>query len=344
MASRFAGHPRPTLTTPGHVEIDHVWDSCRDELQAVEQHIRRAIDSRAPIINQAAGYLFRSGGKRIRPLLMILAARMCGDRGPSERLLLLASTVEYIHAAALLHDDVLDEAALRRGHETARLRWGNKVSILVGDFLYTRAIDQVVRLGIPEVEAAIADACRQMVEGEMLQCTHRQNVSLTETDYVKIIECKTASLICTTCTLGAILGDASIADKAALAQFGRLLGIAFQIADDALDYAASPDKLGKSLGTDLHEGKITLPLLHLLSVCTPEEKQAAQYIIERDGAPHQGFDVIMQLMERYHSVPYALERSRQHMALAIAELRTFPPSVHRDALEVVAEYVVSRDH
>jgi octaprenyl-diphosphate synthase len=222
--------------------------------------------------------------------------------------------------------------------------WGNKASILVGDFLYTRALAQVVRLGIPEIESTLADACGQMVEGEMLQCAHHQNIHLTETDYVKIIECKTAALICTTCVLGAILGDAPVASKATLAQFGRLLGVAFQVADDALDYAASPDKLGKTPGKDLHEGKITLPLLHLLSVCTPEEKQAVHYIIQRDGSAHQGFDVILQLMERYQSVPYALERSRHYMALAIAELRAFPPSVHRDALEIVAEYVVSRDH
>jgi octaprenyl-diphosphate synthase len=344
MASRFAGRPRPALTSAGAAEIDQVWDSCRDELQAVEEHIRHAIDSRAPIINHAAGYLFRSGGKRIRPLLLILAARMCNDRGARERLVLLASSIEYIHAAALLHDDVLDDATLRRGHETARLLWGNKASILVGDFLYTRAVDQVVRLGIPEIESALADACGQMVEGEMLQCAQLQNTHLTETDYVKIIECKTASLICTTCVLGAVLGNAPVASKAALAQFGRLLGIAFQVADDALDYTASPDKLGKALGKDLHEGKITLPLLHLLSACTPEEQQAVQSIIRLDGTAPEGFDMIRQLMDRYQSVTYALERSRHYMALAIAELRAFPPSVHRDALEVVAEYVVSRDH
>lgn len=345
MSAPFAGNRRSTLPSASHAEIDHVWESCREELDAIEQHIRHSLDSRAPIINQAASYLFRSGGKRIRPLLMVLSARICNDEGPRERLARLASAVEYIHAAALLHDDVLDDAAIRRGRDAARLLWGNKATILVGDYLYTRALDQAIQLGNPKIEAALADACRQMVEGEMLQFSHRHNINITETDYVKIIECKTAALISTACMLGAIISDAPVAGMAALAQFGRQLGTAFQVADDALDYAASPDKLGKTLGKDLHEGKITLPLLHLLSVCTPEEKEPLQRVIECDGAlPQQGFDVILQLMERYRSVPYAFERSRHHMALAVTELRAFPPSVHRDALEIVAEYVVSRDH
>lgn len=336
--------PSPFVSA-GVADIDHIWDGCRDELQAVEHHIRQSIDSCAPVINQAAGYLFSSGGKRLRPLLMILSARLCNDRVPRERLVLLASAVEYIHAAALLHDDVLDDAAIRRGHEAARMLWGNKASILVGDYLYTRAVDQVIRLGNSEIESALADACRRMVEGEMLQFSNRHNINIADTDYFKIIECKTAALISTTCALGAIIGGAPVASTAALTQFGRQLGIAFQLADDALDYAAHPDKFGKTLGKDLHEGKITLPLLHLLSVCTPKEKAAVQGIIECNGSsPHQGFDVVLGLMDRYQSVSYTLERSRHHMALAIAELHAFPPSAHRDALEVVADYVVSRDH
>ena len=338
------GTPRTLLPSPPALDIDQVWDGCRDELQTIEQHIQHAIDSSAPIINTAARYLFRSGGKRIRPLLMILAARLCNERGPRERLVLLASSVEYIHAAALLHDDVLDDAAIRRGREAARLLWGNKASILVGDYLYTRAIDQVVRLGNSDIESALADACRQMVEGEMLQQAHRHNLDITEAEYLKIIECKTASLICTACTLGAALGNASISSKAALAQFGRYLGIAFQVADDALDYTATSDTLGKTPGTDFHEGKITLPLLHLLSVCTPEERQAIRHALTSEEFSHQRFPVVVQLMEQYSSVAYALERSRHYMTLAISELRAFPASRHRNEMEIVADYVVSRDH
>jgi octaprenyl-diphosphate synthase len=295
-------------------------------------------------INRAADYLFRSGGKRIRPLLLILSARLCNYRGPHEHPVLLASAVEYIHAAALLHDDVLDDAAVRRGHDTARLLWGNKASILVGDYLYTRAVDQVIRLGNEQIDTVLAEACRRMVEGEMLQFSHRRDLAITEDVYMSIIDGKTATLIATTCALGAILTGPSNEHRDALTRFGRYLGLAFQIADDALDYAAAPAKLGKNLGADLCEGKITLPLLHLLASCSGRERDLVEQTVERSGAAAGDFQSIAQLMERYGSVAYALAQSREFASSAVKELAVFPPSSHRDALEVVADYVVARDH
>jgi len=344
MTPPFADAPRLASSTASFANIDQVWEACRDDLQALEGHIRCAIDSSAPIINHAASYLFCSGGKRIRPLLLVLSARLCNEHQRQDRLLLLASAVEYIHTAALLHDDVLDDAAMRRGRDTARLLWGNKASILVGDYLYVQAIDQVITLGNTAIEAALAETCRSMVEGEVLQLSHRRNVHISASDYLKIIDHKTACLISTTCMLGALLGGAAASKTAALAQFGRHLGIAFQLSDDALDYSASQHKLGKALGQDLYEGKITLPLLHLLSACTRDERAVVEQIIERGETPAHDLDTILRLMDRYQSVAYTLEESRQYTALAIEELRAFAPSLYRDALEIVADYVVSRDH
>lgn len=345
MTPPFAGAPRLTSSPHGFANIDQVWEACREDLQALEGRIRCTIDSSASIINHATSYLFCSGGKRIRPLLLILSARLCDEREHQDRLLLLASAIEYIHTAALLHDDVLDDAAMRRGRDTARLLWGNKASILVGDYLYAYAIDLVITLGSTTIQAALAETCRNMVEGEILQLSHRRNVSISASDYVKIIDHKTACLISTTCMLGALIGDAAAAKKVALAQFGRHLGIAFQLSDDALDYSASQHKLGKAPGQDLYEGKITLPLLHLLSACTREERAVVEQIIEQGGeAPALGLETILRLMGRYQSVAYTLEESRRHTTLAIEELRAFPPSPYRDALEIVADYVVSRDH
>ena len=344
MTPPFADSPRLTLPAAGFTGIDQVWDAYREELQAVEQHIARSIDSRVPVINRAAGHLLQSGGKRLRPLLLLLSARLCRHRGAPEYEIVLASAVEFIHTAALLHDDVLDEAALRRGHETARLLWGNKASILVGDYLYTRAVDQVIRLGNSEIETTLADACRKMVEGEMLQFSLHHNVAITEADCLTVIDNKTASLMSAACALGAILSGAPPPEIAALTRFGRCLGIAFQVADDALDYAAQPDKLGKTIGKDLYEGKITLPLFHLLSACDPADRAVVARIIEQGGDAAQDLGAIIRLMERHGSVAYALDRSRHFVSLAVEELCLFPPSPHRDALELIADYVVSRDH
>jgi len=356
MTPPFANSPRLALPTASFTNIDQVWDAYREELQAVEQHIARAVDSRVPVINLAAGHLLQSGGKRLRPLLLLLAARLCNHRGPLEDEIVLASAVEFVHAAALLHDDVLDDAALRRGHETARLLWGNKASILVGDYLYTRAIDQVIRLGNSEIETTLVHACREMVEGEMLQFSLHHNIHITENDCLTVIDNKTASLMSAACALAAILSGAPPAQIAALTRFGRCLGVAFQVADDALDYLAQPDKLGKTIGKDLCEGKITLPLFHLLSVCDTDERAVVERIIEhgvehggeqggeQGSAAAQDLGAIIGLMARHNSVSYAIDRSRHFIGLAVEELRAFPPSSHRDAMELIADYVVSRDH
>src|SRR5213080_5306759 len=248
-----------------------VWEYYRLELDAVEDQIRQNLDSKVALVNTVSAHILNSGGKRIRPLLLILSARLAGYNGSYD--ILLASMIEYIHTATLLHDDVVDHADLRRGKTTARGLWGNQASILVGDYLYSKAICHIVGFHNQDVNEVLSEACRKMAEGEVLQLYYNGNPLITEFEYRRIVEYKTASLIAASCRIGAIIGNASADQQATLFRFGQHLGVAFQLADDTLDYAANGDRLGKSLGQDLRQGKATLPLLHLLQQCPDADKQ-----------------------------------------------------------------------
>ncbi|HET8760275.1 MAG TPA: polyprenyl synthetase family protein [Nitrospiria bacterium] len=333
------GRPEVALAT-----MQDVWDFYRTDLQEVEVHIEKYVDSGVPLINQVALYILTSGGKRIRPLLLMISARLSGFDGPADQAVTLASSIEYIHAATLLHDDVLDDATLRRGKDPAHAVWGNRATILVGDYLYTKAVCLAVQIGLLEVDAILANACRIMAEGEALQLLHCGDLSLTDEAYLKVVECKTAALISAACRLGGVISGAPWRAKDALSQFGMHLGIAYQVADDTLDYVADQGRLGKALGKDLSEGKITLPLLHLLRSVNGAERRLVETVV-RDGqaSPEQLRD-ILDLMHTYGSTAYALDVARQHITLAQQHLEEFDNGPHRRALSAVADYVVARDH
>ena len=233
---------QPSLT------MEVVFEAYRENLEEIETHIRRNLDSEAPLINEIASHILNGGGKRIRPLLLTLCARLNGYT-PKEDLV-LGSLIEFIHTATLLHDDVLDEANLRRGQQTARCIWGNHASILVGDYLYSRAMQQIAAFQNHNVNDVMAMACRKMAEGEILQlCANRQPV-LQEADYLRIVEYKTGALVAAACKVGAIISGTSPVQQQGLYQFGLYLGIAFQLADDRLDYTADRENVGKTLGQD----------------------------------------------------------------------------------------------
>jgi octaprenyl-diphosphate synthase len=333
------GRPGTALIT-----MQDVWDYYRADLQGVDLQIQKHVDSDVPLINQVALYILTSGGKRIRPLLLMISARLSGYDAPGDQAVMLASAVEYIHAATLLHDDVLDEAALRRGKNPAHALWGNRATILVGDYLYTKAVCLAVQLGLLEVDSILAHACRIMAEGEALQLLHCGDLTLTDEDYLKIVECKTASLLSAACRLGGVISGASWEEKEALARFGRDLGIAYQVADDTLDYVADQGRLGKALGKDLSEGKITLPLLHLLRTAGAAERRLVENVIREGHATPDQLREILDFMQEYGSIVYAMSVARQHIAVAQQTLEEFEPSTHRQALSAVAEYVISRDH
>lgn len=318
-----------------------VWDAYRQELEGVEDQVRKNLDSTVALVNTVAAHILSSGGKRVRPLLLLLCARLCGYTGKND--LVLGSLVEFIHTATLLHDDVVDEADLRRGRQTARKVWGNQVSILVGDYLYSKAICQIVHFENQAINEVLSEACRKMAEGEVLQLYYNGNPLLTEPEYLRIVEYKTASLIAASCRIGAIVSRASEEQQAALFRFGQRLGIAFQLADDTLDYAANGDRLGKSLGQDLRQGKATLPLLHLLQHCPDGDKQMIKDRMETRTLTEADLLRIIALMQEYGSITYAMERARALVVAANMDLALFEDSSPKRALSVVADYMVTRD-
>ena len=321
-----------------------VWEFYRDELQQVEDTIKKNLDSQVSLINEVANYILSSGGKRIRPLLLIITSRLNGCEPNGHADVLLASSVEFIHTATLLHDDVIDQAEVRRGKKSAHTLWGNQASILVGDYLYTQAMSCALSLASQEINTVLAEACRLMTEGETLQLTHHGNLEVTEQEYLKVIRYKTAALLSATCRLGGIVSGLGPDQQEALARFGLHLGIAYQLADDTLDYIANKDLLGKSLGKDLKEGKITLPLLHLLSSCSGQERERVKCIVKMDGITERDLREILTLMKRHGSIEYSLRKASESIETAKKNLDFSPPSLHRQALFVVADYAVARDH
>ena len=322
--------------------MDQVWSSYKETLDEVEEQIRKDLDSEVDLINKVARYILNSGGKRIRPLLLIISSQLCDYKEKSH--IALGGVIEFIHTATLLHDDVIDNAEVRRGIPPARALWGNQASILIGDYLYTLAVCQAVKMDNFEINYLLSTTCRRMSEGETLQLAHNGDFDLTEAIYLQIIEYKTASLLAASCRLGGIIGNVPEEKKEALARFGRNLGIAFQVADDTLDYVADRRRLGKSLGKDLREGKITLPLLHLLQNSPKKEKARLKKIVSGDKFLQKDLAYVISLMEERGSIRYALERAQEYANRAKKDLSVFNDSLHRQSLYTVADYVVRRDH
>ena len=318
-----------------------VWEAYRDELEGVEGQVRTNLDSSVALVNTVAAHILNSGGKRIRPFLLLLSARLCGYTGRDHHQ--LASLVEFIHTASLLHDDVVDEADIRRGQRTARKVWGNQISILVGDYLYSKAICQVVDFRSQGINEVLAEACKKMAEGEVLQLYYNGNPAMPEAEYLKIVEHKTAGLIAASCRMGAILADTSEAQQDALFRFGQYLGMAFQVADDTLDYTANGEHLGKTLGQDLRQGKATLPLLHLLHHCSEQDRQMIIDRMETRTLTEEDLGRLIRLMKEFGSIAHAMDRARTFIAAAQRELNQFEDCTAKRALSVAADYMVTRD-
>ncbi len=326
----------------GCATMQEVWDFYREDLAQVETRITEALPSQVPLLNEIGRYILNSGGKRIRPLLILSCARLSDYRGPG--LTILAAAVEFIHTATLLHDDVIDEADMRRGRRAARLLWSNQASILAGDYLYTQALCQAVSLNNQGVNLTLSEACRLMTEGETLQLSCRGDLNLREEEYLKIIRCKTGALISAACRLGAILGGLPAEVSEVLGRFGLRLGMAYQVTDDTLDYVADGARLGKTLGKDLQEGKLTLPLLHLLREGGPRDREQARALLRQPALGERDLKTILGLMEARGSIRYARDVAAGMVEQAKKELLLFKPSFHRDALGIIADYVVYRDH
>src|SRR5512138_2108433 len=260
--------------------MDAVLALIGEELKGVEEQFKKDLASDVPLIRKVGEYVLSSGGKRIRPALLLLAAKLCGYTG--SRHIPLASVVEFIHTATLLHDDVVDEANIRRGIPSANTLWGNSASVLVGDFLFSKSFSLMVADGDLNVLRVLSAATTRIAEGEVLQLVCTSDLEITEERYIEVVVCKTAVLLAAACQAGAIIGGATAEQEAALAAFGMDLGIAFQLMDDTLDYVADEKEFGKSIGHDLEEGKITLPLIETLKRCSAAEREIVGCIVEKE--------------------------------------------------------------
>lgn len=323
------------------MNINDVLELVSAQREAVEQNLIENLDSDVEMVNKVASYVFESGGKRLRPVFLILSALMNGYDG--DRSVKISGVVEYIHTATLLHDDVIDGAKYRRGKESANNVFGNDITVLCGDFLYSRAFMNLVKDGDNKVQMILAVAAKTMSEGEVFQLIKTADVKITMDDYLKIINSKTAVLFSSCCEIGAILGDKSEAHQKALAEFGRTLGIAFQMADDILDYLGDPEKTGKKPGTDLNEGKITLPIITLLENATVEEAKRVRNIIVDERSSEDNLNYILDLMHRYDVKVKSELVVDKYIQTAKKCLEMFPDSKYKEALDFLADYMVARD-
>lgn len=311
------------------------------DMNAVNQHIFAQLKSDVALINQIGIYIVNSGGKRIRPLLAVLAARALGYEGSQHHT--LATIVEFIHTATLLHDDVVDESLLRRGKETANAVFGNQASVLVGDFLYTRAFQLMVSLGRMRVMEILADATNVIAEGEVLQLMNVNDPETTEENYMQVIYCKTARLFEAATELAGIITDQPADVTEALRLYGLHLGTAFQLIDDVLDYEADVAELGKNVGDDLAEGKPTLPLIHALKHGNENQQQLIRSaILNCDGLDH--LELILQALRDTNALTYTRHKAEVEADLAKAQLLMLPDSPYKDALAALADMAVHRSH
>ncbi|MBI5287133.1 MAG: polyprenyl synthetase family protein [Deltaproteobacteria bacterium] len=324
------------------MRIQEAYGLIKEDLKGVEQEFKRNLDSQVYLIRKLGEYILNSGGKRFRPTLVLLSAKLCNYQG--NRHTPLASIIEFIHTATLLHDDVVDNARMRRGRESTNAVWGNGASVLVGDFLFSKSFYLMVEDGDMRVLQLLSRTTTRMAEGEVLQLLKSSDPETTEEEYINVITSKTAVLISAACQIGAILGKVSKEKEKALAGFGMDMGIAFQLVDDCLDYISRDEELGKVIGNDLKEGKVTLPLIHTLGKSSPEEREKIIEAIEADDLDDPQLKYVMGLLNNYKSIGYTLSRARRHIEGAKSYLEVFGPSPERSALVALADYVVERSY
>jgi octaprenyl-diphosphate synthase len=323
------------------MNLEQIRQLAEEDMQQVNHAIMAQLNSDVALINQLGFYIVNSGGKRLRPLMTTLAARAVGYKGNQHQT--LAAIIEFIHTATLLHDDVVDESTMRRGRKTANAMFGNQASVLVGDFLYTRAFQMMVTLDSMRIMQVLADATNVIAEGEVMQLMNCNDPDTDEARYMDVIYCKTAKLFEAATHLAAELAGESEAIKLAMADYGRYLGTAFQLVDDLLDYTADADALGKNLGDDLAEGKPTLPLIRAMQVGSEAECKLIRHAIEH-GADSEQLPNIIAAIEATDAFAYTRTRADEEAEKAIQALNCLPESDYKEALITLARLAVQRDH
>ena len=320
------------------MEIQDVYQLIADDKRAVDELIQQRLASNVVLIDQISHYIINNGGKRLRPMLVLLAARAVGYEGIHHHE--LAAVVEFIHTATLLHDDVVDASDMRRGQDSANSVWGNEAAVLVGDFLYSRAFQMMVGVQDMRVMEILSDATNIIAEGEVLQLLNCNDPDTTEERYLDVIRYKTAKLFEAAVKLGAVLAGRNEEEEQAMASYGMHLGTAFQLIDDVLDYSASAEDMGKNVGDDLAEGKPTLPLIHAMRMGSAEETAVIREAIEQGGL--ENIDQVLAAIESTGAIAYTSRAAREEADKAIKALAVIPDSPYKEAMRVLADFAVNR--
>jgi len=312
----------------------------KDELVEIEAELVHHLNPHLDLVREVAGHILFSGGKRLRPLLLVLAARMCDYRGDYDKT--FSISLEYLHAATLLHDDLIDDADLRRGRPVAHSIWGNATTILVGDFLLARALTIAAGTGNIDIIKVVAGITENMSQGEIHQLSRKGDLSLSETEYCDVIWRKTAVLFEGACRSAALLAGASLDRIEALSTYGANLGLAFQMADDLIDYTSDTKELGKKAGADLREGKLTLPVIAALKAADSQDRARMASIIRNPSFTTEDFEALKALLQHYGGLAYTREKAREHVRLAKEALLQFKPSETTGILHDLADFTLQR--
>ena len=330
----------PRLEALKDPKAREIFELVRPELALVEEELRRQSVSTVQAITEIGQYLQSSGGKRLRPALVVLASKLCGYEGAAA--IRLGAVVELIHTATLVHDDIIDEAGLRRGRPSTNSRWGNHTSVLAGDWLYMQAFNIALAERNFRILDILIGVTQVMVEGELIQMGQLKRIDLNEDDYLELAYRKTACLFSACLRMGALLGGMGEEYEIRLGSFGANLGLAFQVIDDILDFTSSEELLGKPIGSDLREGKVTLPLIYLLPQCRPEEAERIALVLQEGGFQSVQFSEISEMIDRYEVLDAARAKARHFAKLAQSSLVGFPDSPYKDALQSLAQFTVER--
>jgi octaprenyl-diphosphate synthase len=323
------------------LDLKRVYHGIQDDLGRVEDKLRDLSRSPSPLITEVSGYLFQKTGKRIRPALILLSAKALGYRGPDD--ILIAALVELIHTSSLIHDDIIDNAGTRRGKATVHSKWGPNITVLLGDYLYIKSINLSLQCRSPRVTSILTEVSVRMIEGEIKEYGSSGQLSLEETDYLDIIDKKTAALFSASCRLGGILGRAADGSEEALADYGLNLGLCFQLVDDLLDYTGDEDLLGKPVLTDLAEGRITLPLIHALSRDGAGARGRIEGLLKAHKDNRGARREIVDIVQSLGGLDYAFQKASEYCRKSKNSLATLPPSAYTESLSLLADFVLNRD-
>ncbi len=320
--------------------MENVLKLIEPDMGKLEASIDKLVTTMVGFIKEIVNHIIKSGGKRVRPILVILSSRLCGYK--KDQHIPYAAIVEFIHTATLLHDDVVDNAQTRRGASTANTIWGNEASVLVGDFLYAKSMELLADEGNSEIFSAMAKTTKSLSEGEILELVKTSEMYTSEEDYFEIIGNKTAVLFSVACEIGALLGKVDNSKKDSLKKFGHNLGMAFQLQDDVLDYTSYDNVLGKRVGTDIKEGKVTLPLIKAIEHANDKQKAAIQKVLKKTNVSMRDFERIRKIILEYNGIEYTIEKTRQYTDAAKGCLDVFNASPYKEALLTLTDYMLSR--